>query len=110
MFCRHDIDSAVEVLLFAVARQIVIEHMPVQESLIGIISVAILFAIRRFLFVSALDDPDKASQELEKDSYIHQRVAEAIAEYKKEAAAAASLQEKASQMVHTASIDDLGPK
>lgn len=110
MFCRHDIDSVVEVLLFAVARQIVIEHMPVQESLIGIISVAILFAIRRFLFVSALDDPDKASQELEKDSYIHQRVAEAIAQYKKEAAAATSLQEKASQMVHTAEIDDLGPK
>lgn len=110
MFCRHDIDSVVEVLLFAVARQIVIEHMPIQEALIGIVSVAILFAIRRFLFVSALDDPDKASQELEKDSYIHQRVAEAIAQYKKEAAAATSLQEKASQMVHTAEIDDLGPK
>ena len=57
----------------------------------------------------SLDDPDKASQELEKDSYIRQRVAEAIAEYKKEAAAA-SLQEKASQMVYTANIDDLGPK
>lgn len=107
MFCRHDIDSVVEVLLFAVARQIVIEHMPVQEALIGIIAVAVLFAIRRFLFVSALDDPDKTSQELEKDNYIRQRVADEIAKYKKEAAAT-TLQEKAMQTVNTAPVDDLG--
>lgn len=101
MFCRHDLDSIVEVLLFAVARQIVIEHMPVNEALIGVIAIAVLFAIRRFLFVSALDDPDKTSQELEKDQYIHQRIAEAIAHYKKEAAAT-TLQDKAEQAVHTA--------
>ena len=27
MFCRHDIDSIVEVLLFSVARQMVIDHL-----------------------------------------------------------------------------------
>ena len=112
MFCRHDIDSVVEVLLFSVSRQIVIEHMPIKEGLIGILAVAVLFAIRRFLFVPVLDDPDKASQKLERDAYIHQRIAEAIAKYKKEAAAAAesldSLEEKAKQGVHTAPVYELG--
>lgn len=85
MFCRHDLDSVVEVLLFAVARKIVIEHnMPINEALIGIIAIAILFAIRRFLFVSALDDVDKAEEKLMKDDYIKQKVAEAIANYRKE--------------------------
>ena len=55
MLCSHDLDSVVEVLLFAVARSIIIEHMPILETLIGIIAIAVLFLIRKFLFVSALD-------------------------------------------------------
>ena len=30
MFCRHDIDSIVEVLLFSVARQMVIDHLAIK--------------------------------------------------------------------------------
>ena len=41
MFCRHDIDSIVEVLLFSVARQMVIEHLAIKEALIGCIAVAL---------------------------------------------------------------------
>lgn len=104
MFCRHDIDSVVEVLLFAVARQIVIEHMPVQETLIGVLAIAILFAIRRFLFVSALDDPTKIEEKIEKDEYIHQKVAEAISRYKKEAAST-SMRDYAQNSVHTVDVD-----
>ena len=48
MFCRHDIDSIVEVLLFSVARQMVIEHLAIKEALIGCIAVAILFASADF--------------------------------------------------------------
>lgn len=55
MLCRHDLDSVVEVLLFAVAREMIIQHMPIIETLIGIVAIAILFLIRKFLFVSALD-------------------------------------------------------
>lgn len=55
MLCRHDLDSVVEVLLFAVAREMIIQHMPIHETLIGIVAIAILFLIRKFLFVSALD-------------------------------------------------------
>lgn len=57
MLCRHDLDSVVEVLLFAVAREMIIQHMPILETLIGIVAIAILFLIRKFLFVSALDKP-----------------------------------------------------
>lgn len=55
MLCRHDLDSVVEVLLFAVARGLIIEHMPIYFTLLGIIAIAILFMIRKFLFISALD-------------------------------------------------------
>ena len=110
MFCRHDIDSVVEVLLFAVARQIVIEHMPVQETLIGVASIAILFAIRRFLFVSALDDPTKIEEKIEKDEYIHQKIAEAVARYKKEAAST-SMRDYAQNSIHTKDVEfDFGDK
>lgn len=55
MLCRHDLDSVVEVLLFAVAREMIIYHMPIYQTLIGVIAIAVLFMIRKFLFVSALD-------------------------------------------------------
>ena len=101
MFCRHDIDSVVEVLLFSVARHMVIEHLDMQEALIGCLAVAILFAVRRFLFVPILDNPDEAEKKLEKDQYIKDHIAEAISAYKKEAAAV-SLREHAESSVHTA--------
>ena len=49
MFCRHDLDSVVEVLLFAVARQVIIEHTSMVDNLLCMLSVAILFCIRKFL-------------------------------------------------------------
>ena len=58
MLCRHDLDSVVEVLLFSVAREMVIEHMPIYFTLIGIIAISLLFLIRKYLFVSALDKDD----------------------------------------------------
>ena len=76
MFCRHDIDSIVEVLLFSVARQMVIDHLAIKEALIGCVAVAILFAVRRFLFVPILDNPDEQERKLEKDQYIKERIAE----------------------------------
>lgn len=65
MLCRHDLDSVVEVLMFAVAREMIINHMPIFETLIGIIAIAVLFSIRKFLFVSALDkaNPERTHKE-----------------------------------------------
>jgi hypothetical protein len=58
MLCRHDLDSVVEVLLFSVAREMIIEHMPIYLTLVGIVAISILFLIRKYLFVSALDKED----------------------------------------------------
>ena len=56
MLCRHNMSSAVEVLLFAIARQMVIEHTTPVENLLMVTSIAILFATRKYLFIPGLDD------------------------------------------------------
>ena len=56
MLCRHNMSSAVEVLLFAVARKMVIEHTSPLEDLIMVTAIAILFATRKYLFIPGLDD------------------------------------------------------
>lgn len=56
MLIKHSTASVIEVLLFAIARELIVEHTTPFENLMSIISIAILFAIRRFLFVSTFDD------------------------------------------------------
>ena len=41
----------IEVLLFAVTRHLVIQHVHTWEALIGVTAIAILFATRKFLFM-----------------------------------------------------------
>ena len=43
--------SAIEVLLFAISRQMVVEHTSAVETLLGIIAIALIFIIRKFWFV-----------------------------------------------------------
>lgn len=49
MLCKHTPDTVVEVLLFAIARQVVITHGNIWESILGVMAIAGLFAIRKFL-------------------------------------------------------------
>lgn len=51
MLSKHTPGSAIEVLLFAIARQMVVEHTTPLENLISIIAIALIFVIRKFLFV-----------------------------------------------------------
>ena len=51
LLCRNDLYSMVEILLFAVTRHIIIERLTILETLIGVIAIAVLFAIRKFLFL-----------------------------------------------------------
>lgn len=51
MLCKNTPGTVIEILLFAIARQIVVEHMGTFDTLIGVVSIAILFATRRFLFI-----------------------------------------------------------
>lgn len=50
MMYYHTPDTVFEVLLFAIARQIIIDHSSVFGSLIGVCAIAVLFATRKFLF------------------------------------------------------------
>ena len=55
MLCRHSAQTVVEVLLFATARQMVVEHLDPTQTLIGIIGIGILFGIRKYLMTDSDD-------------------------------------------------------
>ncbi len=50
MVYHHTPNTVFEVLLFAIARQIIIDHTSVWSSLIGVCAIAVLFATRKYLF------------------------------------------------------------
>lgn len=58
MLCKHTPETVIEVLLFAIARQLIVEHTSTMENLIGIISIGVLFATRKYLFYN-FDEVDK---------------------------------------------------
>lgn len=59
MLCRHNVESAIEVLLFAIARQMIIEHTTPFDNLLGVAAIAVLFAVRKYLVIKELDEEDK---------------------------------------------------
>ena len=58
MLCKHTPETVIEVLLFAIARKLIVEHTSTLENLIGIISIGVLFATRKYLFYN-FDEVDK---------------------------------------------------
>lgn len=58
MLYLHTPLTVFEVLMFAIARQIIIDHSSPLNSLLGVIAIAILFATRKYLF-SSFDETDK---------------------------------------------------
>ena len=63
MLCQHSAQTVVEVLMFATARQMVVEHLGSSETLLGVISIAVLFAIRKYL----MTDNDDMNSRRHKD-------------------------------------------
>ena len=65
MLCKHTADTIVDVLLFATARQMVVEHLDPMQTLLCVLAIGGLFAIRKYLLLSsrrqqseeAKDDP-----------------------------------------------------
>ncbi|MGT2887209.1 hypothetical protein N1496_00160 [Streptococcus didelphis] len=51
MLSKPSPSTVIEVLLFALTRQLIVEHASMLNFLIGIVAVALLFAIRRYLFI-----------------------------------------------------------
>lgn len=62
MLCKHTPGSALEVLLFSMARSVVVYHTDLKFITVGILSVAVIFAVRRFLYVHDFDtEPEEGS-------------------------------------------------
>ena len=62
MLMLHTYGAVIDVLLFAIARQMVVEHLATFETLIGVLAIAILFFIRKYLLIHDPRDhqiPDK---------------------------------------------------
>ena len=49
MLCKHTPETIIEVLAFALARQLIVGHAAPWENLITVTAIAILFVVRRFL-------------------------------------------------------------
>ena len=49
MLCKHTPETVIEVLAFALARQLIVGHAAPWENLITVVAIAILFVVRRFL-------------------------------------------------------------
>lgn len=65
MMSYHTSDTVFEVLVFAIARQVIIGHSSAVSSLIGVCAIAVLFATRKFLFspTGELTKPDTEQEE-----------------------------------------------
>ena len=72
MLCKHTPETVIEVLAFALARQLIVGHAAPLENLITVIAIAALFAIRRFL-LQRHDMPETPDGliELDNKSEIH---------------------------------------
>ena len=73
LLSRPTLDSVVEILLFALTREIVLGEMNPTGIFLSIVCIAILFAVRKFLFIKDLNDlgdkvelPEKKVKEEEK--------------------------------------------
>ncbi len=49
MLCKHTPETVIEVLAFALARQLIVGHTAPLENLITVSAIALLFVVRRFL-------------------------------------------------------------
>ncbi len=61
MLYSHTLDSVIEIMLLAIARQMIVEHTSPLENFCAVVSIAVLFLVRKFLFISQLDAPRDAA-------------------------------------------------
>lgn len=53
MLAKHSPGSALEVLLYAIARHMVLGRASAMDNLLGVVSIALIFIIRKYFFVPA---------------------------------------------------------
>ena len=68
MITSYSLDSVVDVMLLAVSRQMIVEHTAPLENLLTVISVGLLFLIRKYLYISKIDKRAQSGKESESNS------------------------------------------
>ena len=68
MLCRPNSDNVMEVLIFLVARHMILGDTTPFEDFISVISVGILCALRRYLHVTRKKEEAEREQEAEEDN------------------------------------------
>lgn len=63
LLCQHTSKNLIEVLMFAISRQMVVEHLDTFQMLLGVISIFILLAARKYF----TDCKEKKSALVEKN-------------------------------------------
>lgn len=61
MIASHTLDSVIDVMLLALARQMIVEHTAPIENLLTVASVAVLFVVRKYLYISQIDKREPSS-------------------------------------------------
>lgn len=64
MLAKHTAENLLEVLMFAIARQMVVEHLNMTETLIGVIAIAVIFTVRKYLLLKNSNDKEKSYDKL----------------------------------------------
>lgn len=64
MLAKHTAENLLEVLMFAIARQMVVEHLNMVETLIGVVAITVIFAIRKYLLLKAPENKEKTYDKL----------------------------------------------
>lgn len=67
MLCRHNMDAVIEVLLFTLARHLIVNQHSMVEGLLCIVAIAILFVVRKYLFVPKIDKEHAVAEDREED-------------------------------------------
>ena len=73
---HQSLDTIVEILSLAITRELILERMHTYEIFIGIAAIALLFVIRKYLFISEVDsesDENSTSYNLDKPDVDHPR-------------------------------------
>ena len=68
MLMLHTYGAVIDVLLFAMARQMIIAHDGPEGTLLSVLSVALIFAIKKFLYTGESWGQKKAESSEEKES------------------------------------------
>lgn len=64
MLAKHTAENLLEVLMFAIARQMVVEHLNMLSTLIGVIAISVIFAVRKYLLLKTAAGKEKTYDKL----------------------------------------------